>query len=162
MARTKLLFSALLALPVIASIAACGGSVDSNPSDPTSPPQTQPLQCGGDSARLTPTGNTYDDQVGASSVTPIRVDMRVYGDASTSSSVEHLAPGAGADCPSDGLVARGTEPVEIAPGDYWICVDAGACSCVRARLEGGPASFVWEAGPGGGRLYVSGCAVALR
>lgn len=158
MARTSILLALGSSLALLAI--ACGGqtidpSQSSNPTPNT--PAPAPVTCGGDSAKVTPRGTTYDDQVGSSSVTSIGVDMRIYSDASA-----QLLLGHGGACPAEGLVARSSQPVEIATGDYFICVDVGACNCARARLDGGPATFVWDAGPGGGAVSVTGCATSLR
>ena len=66
-----------------------------------------------------------------------------------------------ASCGGDRLLARSASAIDLAPGDYFVCNSPGGCTCLKVRLTGGPASFVWEAGPGGGNRGVTGCADAI-
>lgn len=152
------------------ALVACGGSTSSSSADasppptattPTAPPVPESPdapECTGQTATLQPTGNTYDDSNAAAGTTPITFEMFVYAnegadDAGTS---HHGAT----SCPTDNALARSTSTITLAKGTYLACRAAGACGCLRVTLRGGPAQFVWLAGPGGGVLEVRGCATA--
>jgi hypothetical protein len=117
--------------------------------------------CGGAVARVTPSGDTYDD-TGSAPPQPIRFEMHVYRVAEADAGGLGEPPSSTQACPTQGAVAKSTDTVELAPGDYWLCRNAGTCGCAKARLTGGDATFHWGAGPGGGRLEVRGCVTPLR
>jgi hypothetical protein len=143
---------------------ACGGTTASS----------EPVTCGGAKATLTPSGNTYNDNPRAQdspSTTPITFDMFVYQapygqpgsvDAGVADGGSARPDDVPRSCPSAGLVATSSAKVELEAGRYFVCQEAGNCGCLEVRLTGGPATFVWLAGPGGGTLEVRGCGEVVR
>jgi hypothetical protein len=135
---------------LVVGAVACGGTT-----------QREPLVCGGAVARVTPSGDTYDD-TGSAPPQPIRFEMYVYRVAEADAGGLGEPPSSTQVCPTQGALAKSTDTVALAPGDYWLCRNAGTCGCAQARLTGGDATFYWGAGPGGGHLEVRGCGTTLR